>query len=462
MNETIAAVSSGMTKSGIGIIRISGPESRSIAEKILSRKNGEPMILSVPRHIYYGYVKNVSRETLDEVIVLNMPGPHSYTGEDTVEIDCHGGVLMMKRVLEAVLEAGARMAEPGEFSKRAFLNGRLDLAQAEAVIDIINSRNDNAARASLSRLKGVLSDEIKDIRGIILENTAYIEAALDDPEHYSLDGFEEKLLKAAEELLLRIKKLIRSYDRGKLMTSGINTVIIGKPNAGKSSLLNALLGEDRAIVTQIPGTTRDIISESVSYNNITLNLVDTAGIRNAEDIVEKIGVRKSYECADGADLILCVMDVSAPLDENDANILKYIRESRSEVLFILNKNDLEQQWSFENISEELPDSKKNHICISAKNNSGIEVLFDRIETMYSEEGLTENDETMIASLRHKELLEKTKRALEEVKKTIDAGMPEDLLTVDLMDAYASLGGIIGEEVNEDLVNEIFSKFCMGK
>ena len=462
MTETIAAISSGMTKSGIGIIRISGPESRKIAESILIRKSGIPMKLDIPRHIYYGYVENVSRETLDEVIVLNMPGPHSYTGEDTVEIDCHGGILMMKRVLESVLQAGARLAEPGEFSKRAFLNGRLDLAQAEAVIDIINSQNDNAAKASLSRLKGILSDEIRSIRGEILEKTAFIEAALDDPEHYSLEGFTEELSDIAETLIGRISALIRSYERGRLMSVGINTVIIGKPNAGKSSLLNALLGEERAIVTQIPGTTRDTINESVSYKNITLNLIDTAGIRKTEDIVEQIGVKKSYECADQADLILCVMDVSSPLDEDDKNILEYTNKSGAEVLFILNKDDLNSKWQFDDISKDIPESKKNHIRISAKNNSGIEELFETIEKMYSEENLSENDETIIASLRHKESLEIAREALKEVKNTIEAGMPEDLLTVDLMAAYSSLGEITGEEVSEDLVNEIFARFCMGK
>ncbi|MDO4961017.1 MAG: tRNA uridine-5-carboxymethylaminomethyl(34) synthesis GTPase MnmE [Eubacteriales bacterium] len=462
MKETIAAISSGMTKSGIGIIRISGPESRSIAEKIFYKKSGAGIKLDIPSHIYYGFIKNVSRETSDEVLVLNMPAPHSFTGEDTVEIDCHGGILMMRRVLEAVLDAGARMAEPGEFTKRAFINGRIDLSQAEAVIDVINAKNDNAIRASVGQLKGELSECIKDLRSIILNKTAYIESALDDPEHYSLDGLSDELEEETEGLLETINFLIRSYDRGKIISDGINTVIIGKPNAGKSSLLNNILGEERAIVSQIPGTTRDIISETCSIGNVTLNIIDTAGIRETADTVEKIGVKKALEYADKADLILCVIDSSLPFDNSDKDIFNYIKNTDAKVLFLLNKSDLDMCISEEDIKEAASRPAADILTISAKEGSGIERLYEYIDKMFSSGDLKFNDEMVISSIRHKQLLEKAKEALEGLRSSIETGLPEDFYTVDLMEAYGALGEIIGEEVDEDLINEIFSKFCMGK
>ena len=462
MNETIAAISSGMTKSGIGIVRISGPESRAVAEKIFTTRSGKPIILDQANHIFYGFIRNVSRETSDEVLVMNMPAPHSYTGEDTVEIDCHGGILMMKRVLEAVLDAGARMAEPGEFTKRAFLNGRIDLSQAEAVIDVINARNDNAIRASMGQLKGNLSEKIREIRKRILNRTAFIEAALDDPEHYSLDGFPEQLDRETEEIIGEIGTLIRSYGRGKLISEGINTVILGKPNAGKSSLLNAILGEERAIVTQVPGTTRDTISESVSVGNITLNLMDTAGIRETDDLVEEIGVKRAIESADKADLILCVTDSSVPTDENDREIFRYVKNHKAKVLFVINKTDLSPSADAGELLSDIPEELRDTVFISAKTGYGIEVLFERIEALFTDGGIKYNDEIVISSFRHEQLLTRAMKSLEAVRTSIADGMPEDFFTVDLMDAYEALGEITGEQVSEDLINEIFSEFCMGK
>ncbi len=463
--NTIAAISSGMTRSGIGIVRMSGPESRAIAEKIFTTKSGKPIALTEPNHIYYGFVRNVSRETSDEVLLMNLMAPHSFTGEDTVEIDCHGGILMMKRVLEAVLQAGARMAEPGEFTKRAFLNGRLDLSQAEAVIDIINARNDHAIRTSVRQLKGSLSEKITELRSRILEKTAYIESALDDPEHYSLDGFSEEITQEADEMLEMLDALIRSYRRGKLISDGINTVILGKPNAGKSSLLNAILGEERAIVTQIPGTTRDTITESISVGNITLNLIDTAGIRDTDDPVEHIGVRRSLECADRADLILCVIDTSTALEEPDRDILKYLESAKAKVLLILNKSDLNTVLSGEELRgviEKLHLGAEDILTISAKEQSGLEEIYKRVDELFSEDSVSTDDGLIISSLRHEQLLESARTSLLSLRESIENGLPEDFYTVDLMDAYASLGRIIGQDVNEDLINEIFSKFCMGK
>lgn len=462
MKETIAAISSGMTQSGIGIVRVSGPESREIVGKIFSTKSGKPVRLAEANHIYYGFIKNVSRETSDEVLVMNLQAPHSFTGEDTVEIDCHGGILMMKRVLEAVLDAGARMAEPGEFTKRAFLNGRIDLSQAEAVINVINARNDNAIRASVGQLKGNLSEKIKDIRKQILNRTAFIEAALDDPEHYSLDGFAEQLDLETAELSKEIEALIRSYERGKIISEGINTVILGKPNAGKSSLLNAILGEERAIVTQIPGTTRDTICESVSIGNITLNLMDTAGIRETNDLVEEIGVKKALESADKADLILCVTDSSVPADENDKEIFRYVSTHPAKVLYVVNKTDLEPAQETEDLLADVPEAERDTICLSAKNGTGLDALFARIEELFSAGDISCNDEIVISSLRHEGLLDSALKSLQAVRASIADGMTEDFFTVDLMDAYTALGEIIGEAVSEDLINEIFSEFCMGK
>lgn len=461
INDTIAAISSGMTRSGIGVIRISGPDSRSTAEKILFGKKGNTLKLTEPAHIYYGFVKNVSRETSDEVLVLNMPGPHSFTGEDVVEIDCHGGILMMKRVLEAVLEAGARHAEPGEFTKRAFLNGRIDLSQAEAVIDVINAENDNAIKASEAQLRGRLSADIREIRSEILEKTAYIEAALDDPEHYSLDGFGDEMQSFVGELTAKTEKLISSYSRGRIIENGINTVIIGRPNAGKSSLMNAMLGEERAIVTQIPGTTRDIITEHINIGSVTLNLTDTAGIRESSDAVEKIGIQRAKENADRAELILCVVDGSEALNDEDREIIKFAAGKKCEKIFLINKSDVRDLVSRDDI-EALAGENAEVMSISAKNAEGIEPLCRYIESMFEAGDISINDETVITSERHYELLKQAEASLDNLRQTVEAGLPEDFYTVDLMDAYRALGEIIGEEVDEDLVNEIFSKFCMGK
>lgn len=489
-NDTIAAISSGLTESGIGIVRISGPESYEIINKIFKTGNGRSIDFSVPNKIYHGFItaaseitqpetenilSDVSRETLDEVLVINMKAPHTYTGENTVEIDCHGGVLMMKRILENVIAAGARPAEPGEFTKRAFLNGKIDLSQAEAVIDIINAKNNNAISASVSQLRGNVSREISGIRAEILNDTAFIESALDDPEHYSLDGFSDVVKKHAEDILFKLNKLISSYGKGKIIKEGINTVIIGKPNAGKSSLLNAILGEERAIVTTIPGTTRDTINESVSLGNITLNIADTAGIRKTDDVVEKIGVERALKSAEEADLILLLADLSKPAEEADEEIIGYINRiiSHAEsqkgeccdapiVLTIFNKSDLPAVLDIKSFISELPVENRNYLVLSAKNENGIDELYKYIDELFSEGKIDYNDQLVISSLRHLSLLKEARSSLEEVIKSISDCMPEDMYTIDLMNAYSSLGKILGEEVGEDLINEIFSKFCMGK
>ncbi len=460
MNDTIAAIATGLRESGIGIIRISGPESYEIINKIFTTGSGKTPDLTESHRVHHGYI-NVSRETLDEVLILNMKGPRSYTGEDTIEIDCHGGVLMMKRILEAVFEAGARPAEPGEFTKRAFLNGKMDLSQAEAVADIISAKNDRAIKASVSQLKGSVSKAIREARELLLEDTAYIEAALDDPEHIELTGFGDKLSTDIQSVKSRLKKLVRSFDNGRLVKEGINTVILGKPNAGKSSLLNALLHEDRAIVTDVAGTTRDTLRESINLGGLSLNIMDTAGIRETEDIVERLGVERAKQAAEEADLIIYVVDGSVSLDSSDGQIIELINSIDKKTLIILNKKDLGCKVSEAELKPRF-ERETEIMAISAVLNEGIEALEERIEQMFCGGELSLNDELLISSERQKAALTSALRSLEEVEKSMAAGMSEELYTIDLMDAYTELGRILGEDVEEDLVNEIFGKFCMGK
>ena len=454
--DTIAAIATAMTSSGIGIIRISGGQAFEVIEKIFKKKNGGKIDLSRSHTVQYGYICDQD-EVIDEVLVLIMKGPHSYTAEDTVEIDCHGGVLMMKKILETVIQYGARPAEPGEFTKRAFLNGRIDLSQAEAVIDVINAQNEYALKSSVSQLKGKMSEKVKALREKIIYEIAYIESALDDPEHISLDGYGEELAKKLEPMVKELERLIASADNGKVMSEGVKTVILGKPNAGKSSLMNVLVGEERAIVTDIAGTTRDTLEEHIRLRGISLNVVDTAGIRDTEDVVEKIGVTKARTAAEDADLIIYVVDASVPLDENDRDIIEMIRNRKAVVL--LNKTDLEQVVSVEELEKQ---TGHRVIPVSAKEETGIEELEKEIQSMFYQGDIDFNDEVYVTNIRHKTALTESLSSLKLVQKSTEDGMPEDFYSIDLMNAYEQLGTIIGEAVEDDLVNEIFSKFCMGK
>ena len=456
-SDTIAAIATAMSPSGIGIIRISGDDSLNIIDKIFNSKSGNIKISDCKSHtIHYGYIYD-GEEEIDEVIVLFMKAPNTYTREDTIEIDCHGGVFVMKRILETVIKYGARPAEPGEFTKRAFLNGRIDLSQAESVIDVINSKNDFALKSSLSQLNGAVLNNIKKIREAVIHEIAFIESALDDPEHVSLDGYQEKLADIVSQKIDEIQKLLDSSDNGQILKEGINTVILGKPNAGKSSLLNALVGKNRAIVTDIAGTTRDVLEEQINLNGIILNLIDTAGIRDTSDIIEQIGVEKAKEYADNADLIIYVIDSSTELDENDFAIMEFLKDKKAIVL--LNKNDLEVLTSKE-IVEKYVD--KSIISVSAKENVGIDELVDKVKELFFKGEVSFNDEVYITNIRQKNLLQNSLDSLELVINSINDGMPEDFYSIDLMNAYQSLGLIIGESVEDDLVEEIFSKFCMGK
>lgn len=455
--DTIAAIATAMSPSGIGIIRISGEDAFSMIDRIYRSKNNRKKLSECDTHtIHYGYIYD-GEELIDEVMVLLMRAPHSYTTEDSIEIDCHGGVFVMKRILETVIKNGARPAEPGEFTKRAFLNGRIDLTQAESVIDIINSKNEFALKSSLSQLKGSVKSDIYEIRQDILHEIAFIESALDDPEHVSLDGYPDKLGSIVEKQMQRIRKLLDSSDNGRMLKEGIQTVIMGKPNAGKSSLLNLLSGSDRAIVTDIAGTTRDILEEQIKLDGITLNLIDTAGIRNTEDVVEKIGVDRAKEYALKADLIIYVIDSSTELDENDFEIMEFLQDKKAIVL--LNKSDLETVVTRSDVEKYLD---KEMIAISARENTGITELSDLIKKMFFHGNVTFNDEIYITNVRQKNSLQDALRSLQMVMQSIRDDMPEDFYSIDLMNCYESLGNIIGESIEDDLAQEIFQKFCMGK
>lgn len=456
-SDTIAAIATGLSNSGISIIRISGDEAFSIIDRIFKKKKNSKRLSEMESHtVHYGYIMN-GEAIVDEVMVVIMRGPRSYTKEDSIEINCHGGIVVTKKVLETVLHAGARLAQPGEFTKRAFLNGRIDLSQAEAVIDIIHAKSDLALKNGLNQLKGNVLEKINEIRKTILMDTAFIEAALDDPEHISLDGFTQDLKQHVEVLQNDILRLLNSAENGRLIKEGIKTVILGKPNVGKSSLLNLIVGEERAIVTAVAGTTRDTIEETIYLNGICLNLIDTAGIRETEDLVEKMGVDKSKKSAEEADLIIYVIDASKPLDQNDYEIIDYIRNRKS--IILLNKIDLESVVTKELIEKLI---NKQIVRISAIKKIGLEEMEKAITDMFFEGKLSFNDEIYITNMRQKEALENAKLSLDQVINSIEMDMPEDFYTIDLMNAYEELGTIVGEAVDEDLINTIFKEFCMGK
>ncbi len=457
MTDTIAAIATGLSNSGLSIVRISGNDAFEIIDKIYCSKNGvKKLSLQNSHTLHYGFIMDKA-EIIDEVMVAIMKAPNTYTKENTVEINCHGGIIVTRKIIETVLKYGARLAEPGEFTKRAFLNGRIDLSQAEAVSDIIHAKNELALKNSLGQLRGNVLDIIKKLREDILRDIAFIEAALDDPEHISLEGFQIELDNHLVSSCNLIDKLIRDSKNGKIIKEGIKTVILGKPNAGKSSLLNYLLGEERAIVTDIAGTTRDTLEEVINLNGITLNLIDTAGIRETSDVIEKIGVEKAVRYASEADLVLYVIDSSTALDKNDEIIINLLHEKKAIVL--LNKTDLEAKITEQEINNF---NIRSIVPVSVKNNTGLDELKERITSMFFEGELTFNDDIYITNERHKEALSDALKSLKLVQQSINDQMPEDFLSIDLMSAYEALGKIIGENVEEDLVNMIFKEFCMGK
>lgn len=461
--DTIAAIATSMSPSGIGIIRISGDDAVTVADRIFRSKNGKKLSETESHKVIYGHIYD-GDILIDEVMVILMLAPNSFTKENTVEIDCHGGVYLMKRILSLVIKNGARIAQPGEFTKRAFLNGRIDLTESEAIMNLISSKNELARKNSMSQLNGSLYHKIKGLREDILYEIAFIESALDDPEHISLDGYKQKLEGKINSFMQEIKHFISGFENGRMIQEGIYTAIIGKPNVGKSSFLNMLLGKERAIVTEIAGTTRDTLEEDISLDGISLHLIDTAGIHSTNDYVEQIGINRSKDAVEKADLVIFLIDSSSPIDEDDREIFKILEGKKS--ILLLNKIDLNQVVRIEDLIQDnefdsLPDDKYL-IEISAKENIGLDAFTDCVKKMFFDGFIDFNDEICITSLRQKEQLEDALQSLQNVQNSLSMNMPEDFYSIDLMAAYSSLGTIIGEEVGEDLVNEIFSKFCMGK
>ena len=474
--DTITGIASGMG-GGIGIIRVSGENAFSVVGEIFRTKKfldlneekektscmkkelwDKNYFLEKDSHtIHYGFIVEDSGSILDEVMVLLMKAPKSYTCEDVIEIDSHGGAYLVQKILQLLLRHGARLAEPGEFTKRAFLNGRIDLSQAEAVMKMISSKNEFALESAVNQLEGRVSKYIETIRQELLHHMGYIEAALDDPEHYDLENFSDELYKIVEEKIDSLKEVLERFENGRMKSEGINTVIVGKPNVGKSSLMNLLLDEERAIVTNIAGTTRDILEESVQIGNLMLNLIDTAGIHETGDIVESLGVEKAMEYLNQADFIIFVVDVSKPLEDADEKIISLL--SGKNGIILLNKSDLNICIKKEDLTKKIGWS-----CISFSNKTGdgLQKLEDYITSSFLKGDISYNDQIYLTSVRHREAVEDAIQSLEQVLTTIQDGMPEDFYMVDLMDAYQKLGLINGETASEDLINKIFSEFCMGK
>ena len=470
MNDTIVAIATALSPSGIGIIRLSGEDAVKVADAIFEKPNHEKLTDQPTHTIHYGHIvehsENGETVTVDEVMVLLMRAPHSFTKEDVVEIDCHGGIYLLKRVLMLAIHAGARLAEPGEFTKRAFLNGRIDLSEAEAVMDLISSGNENARKNSMGQLSGRLSENIVSLREKILYEIAFIEAAIDDPEHYDTLDLKSRLSEVTDEISVKLIHLKNSFDNGRMMMNGIQTTIVGKPNVGKSSFLNLLLGEERAIVTSVAGTTRDTLEENISLDGVSLHLIDTAGIHETTDVVESIGVQKAKDSLENAELVIFVLDSSDALSEDDRYLVPLLKEKN--VIAILNKSDLSSDHpaiSEEDIRRMFEEYSPKHLQIlpfSAKTAEGLNELTDYIKEIFFEGKINTDEEIYLTSLRHKNLVEDAILAMDKVKDSLENDMPEDFYSIDLMQAYSSLGAIIGEEVDDDLVDEIFSKFCMGK
>ena len=461
LDDIIAAISTPLGSGGIGIVRMSGNGCIALADTIFQ---GKKKLTEKPSHtLSYGKITDgPDGEVIDEVLVSVMKAPHTYTKEDIVEVNCHGGFLVtqrvLKKLLETVLKYGARLAEPGEFTKRGFLNGRIDLTQAEAIIDLIQSKTELSRQAAVNQLEGRLKTEVRQMRQEIIDMIASIEAVIDYPDYDIEEETYDSMEKGAKKLLARMEKLLAGADRGKILREGLQTVIVGKPNVGKSSLLNWFLEEDRAIVTDIPGTTRDTVEEYINIDGIPVKIVDTAGIRETGDVVEKMGVEKSKAYAEQADLILMMLDASRPLEAEDREILSFIDGKHSIVM--LNKSDLEQKLSLEELEQFVP--KEQILFVSVKENTGFDALIDAIKTLFFSGQTATADDALLGNTRHKNALYQAKEAMERCLVTIGTRMPEDFISMDLQDASRALGEITGDVADEEIIDRIFTKFCLGK
>ncbi|MGI5889440.1 MAG: tRNA uridine-5-carboxymethylaminomethyl(34) synthesis GTPase MnmE [Sedimentibacter sp.] len=455
-NDTIAAIATFPGNAGINIIRLSGKDALNIALKIFIDKNREKVTNFKARYLHYGYIRDENDRIIDEVLISYMKAPNTYTREDIIEINCHGGIISAKKILDTVLSYGCRPAERGEFTKRAFLNGRIDLTQAEAVLDIINSKTDSSHEISVKHLEGRLSRQINAVIDEIMDLLANIEVNIDFPEYDEDEITIERVKSLCDKIGPQLDKLIKTADTGKIFKEGIKTVILGKPNVGKSSLMNFLLNENRAIVTEIPGTTRDTIEEFVNIKGVPLRIIDTAGIRETDDMVERIGVEKALEKVRAADLVMMIFDSSKGLEKEDEIILDYIKDKK--VIYIKNKTDLENKLdlsSYKKIEEDI-------INVSILQNQGLDDIIDKISSMFFEGRLNVTDELIINNVRHKNLLIKAKKNMDDVLKSIENNMTIDLIEIDLKEAMENLGLIVGKSVSDDLVDKIFDEFCIGK
>ena len=458
IEKTIAAIATAPGEAGIGIVRISGDKSIEILKKVFKPKKDVDIKDMPSRMVVYGHAVDKNGEVLDEILAIIMRKPYSYTTEDVVELHCHGGIVPVRRIMEEVLRNGADIAEPGEFTKRAFLNGRIDLAQAEAVIDVITSKTETGLNAALNQLEGELSKEIKAIMDKLLSMLAHIEASIDFPEH----DVEEITVNNIKNMLVEAKTstaaLVESFDEGKIVRDGLSTAIIGSPNVGKSSLLNVLLKENRAIVTEVPGTTRDIIEEYLNIGGVLIRLIDTAGIRDTDDIVERIGVERTKGAINNSDLVIFVLDASNELHREDNDIIDLIKAKK--VIAVLNKIDLGLVINKKYLTDLF--GKDNIIEMSVKDRLGIDKLEERIKGLVFHGNLSINKNNMVTSIRHKNLLDRALENIERALSSIEDEIPVDLLSVDIKEAWINLGAITGDTVEEDIVKEIFSKFCIGK
>ncbi len=456
-HDTIAAISTPHGNGGIGIIRISGEKAFSIAKEIFE---GKKKFDEIKTHtINYGKIINsVTGEILDEVLLSKMIKPNTFTTEDVVEINCHGGSIVLKNILELILRKGARLAEPGEFTKRAFLNGRLDLSQAEAVIDLINAKTSESSKAAIEQLEGKLSLKLKEARSKLIELLAHIEVTVDYPEHDIEEITGQRICSEIKDIKEKLKNIIKGFEKGRIIREGINAVIIGRPNVGKSSLLNELTGKNRAIVTDIPGTTRDIIEDYINLNGVPVRIIDTAGIRETEDLVEKIGVEKTHRELDSADLIIMMIDVNKGIEKEDLEILDRIKNKKS--IIILNKIDLVNEEKLTEIERNIGDRKI--IRMSLKEEIGTTELGDAVVELFMKGEVSINNEVLITNVRHKNLIDKAIESIDFAIGAHESGMPLDMITIDIVNSAQYLGEITGESVSEDVMNEIFSRFCLGK